>query len=456
MHIEPIRKQREQTMSETTPQMLLAMQLVGGFGGEPGAWRLPGVPIDSYTNMDNHVRLAQAAERGKIQLLFFADTPALETDLTHQPQRHVIDPVVVMTVIARETCRIGLVATASTTFNEPYNVARQYKALDIVSHGRIGWNAVTTSNPEAAANFGAQVPPRPEKYARAHEFIQIVEALWGSWEKDAFVGDVENDVYVDATKVQPINLGGQHVASRGPLPLPPSEQGQPVIFQAGGGQNGIELAGRYADGVYANPYDIASARELRQALRSAAVAAGRDADDIKMFAGFMPTVAASKRAALDRRRKLDESIDVRHRVAYLGVMIGLPLRFEDIDAPVPADQLVKAVANRSDPRSDRALEVVREGWSLRDVIAHGVIDYHPVVASTAEDIADFMQEWFEAGACDGFSLSIDSLHDGIDDFVDQVVPLLQERGLFHLDYEGTTLRENLGAAPRYGRDARVG
>lgn len=360
-----------------------------------------------------------------------------------------------MTVIARETNRIGLVATASTTFNAPYSVARQYKALDIVSHGRIGWNAITTSNPEAAANFGAHIPARPEKYAGAHEFIQVVEALWGSLQKDAFVGDVEGDVYVDASRVEPINLGRRYVPSRGPLPIPPFEQGQPVIFQAGGGRNGLELAGRYADGVYANPFDIASARAQRDALRAAAVAAGRDADDIKMFAGFMPTVAASKRAALDRRRKLDESIDLRQRVAYLGSMIGLPLRSDNIDQPVPADQLARAIANPADPRSERALQVVREGWSLRDVIAHGVIDYHPVVASIAEDIADFMQEWFEAGACDGFSLSIDGLHDGIDDFVDHVVSILQKRGLFHDDYEGTTLRANIHAAPRYGRDARM-
>lgn len=418
-------------MTATSPHMLLAMQLVGGFGGAPGAWRLPGVPLDSYTDMDAHVRHAQSAERGKVQLLFFADTPALETDLDVQPQRHVIDPVVVMTSIARETSRIGLVATASTTFNEPYNVARQYKSLDIISHGRIGWNAVTTSNPEAAANFGSKVPPRPEKYGRAHEFIQIVESLWGSWGKDALIGDVENGRYADAAKVRPINLGGRYVASRGPLPLPPSEQGQPVIFQAGGGQNGLELAARYADGVYANPFDIASAKAQRDELRAAAVAAGRDADDVKLFAGFMPTVGATKRDALDRRRKLDESVDLRQRVGYLGAMIGVPLRYEDIDDPIPAHLLARATASPGDPRSPRALEVAREGWSIRDVIAHGVIDYHPVVASAAEDIADFMQEWFEAGACDGFSLSIDSLHDGVDAFVDQVIPILQDRGLFH-------------------------
>lgn len=439
----------------TTPQMLLAMQLVGGFGGAPGAWRLPGVPLDGWTDMDAHVRHAQSAERGKVQLLFFADTPALETDLDVQPQRHVLDPVVVMTAIARETSRIGLVATASTTFNEPYNIARQYKALDVVSHGRIGWNAVTTSNPEAAANFGSEVPPRADKYARAHEFIQIVEALWGSWEKDALIGDVENGRYADAGKVRPINLGGRYVASRGPLPIPPSEQGQPVIFQAGGGANGLELAGRYADGVYANPFDIASAKAQREELRAAAVAAGRDADDVKLFAGFMPTVGATKRDALDRRRRLDESVDLRQRVGYLGAMIGVPLRYEDIDEPVPAHLLARAVASPGDPRSPRALEVAREGWSLRDVLAHGVIDFHPTVVGPAALYADHIQEWFEAGAVDGFWISPDVYVDGVDAFVDEVVPILQQRGIYPSAYPGATLRENLGVPAQYGRDPRV-
>lgn len=435
--------------------MLLSMQLVGGYGSEPGAWRLPGVDLHSHTDMDAYVRFARSAERGKIQLLFFADTPVLDADLARQPLRYVLDPIVVMTAIARETARIGLVATGSTTFTEPFNLARQYKALDVISHGRVGWNAVTPSSPDAAANFGAAVPPRHQKYERAHEVVHIVESLGGSWQRDAFVGDVDRGVFADPDKVSPVNVRGRYVASRGPLVIPPSEQGQPVIFQAGGGQEGIELAGMYADGVYANPYTIESGRALREALRASAVAAGRDADDVKMFAGFMPTVADSKADALARRRRLDESIDLRHRIQYLGAMLGLRLSYDDIDRPVPGDMLARAVANPADPRSERALEVVREGWSLRDVIANGVIDYHPVVAGTPEDVADHMQEWFDAGACDGFSIAVDGLHDGVDAFVDRVVPILQKRGIFHLDYEGPTLRDNLHAAPRYGRDPRL-
>ncbi|MFC9425721.1 NtaA/DmoA family FMN-dependent monooxygenase [Streptomyces sp. NPDC056987] len=436
-------------------QMLLAMQFTSGYGAEPGAWRLPGANLSSYTDMDQFVRYAQAAERGRIQLLFIADTPVLDVDLEDQAPHFPIDPLRVLTAIARETKRIGLVATSSTTFNEPYTLARQFKALDVISRGRAGWNAVTTSDPAAAANFGSPIPSRAEKYERAHEVVQIVQALWGSWEKDAWLRDVEGKRFADMGKIRPVNLQGRHVAARGPLPIPPSEQGQPVIFQAGGGSYGLELAGRYANGVYANPMTIDNAIAQRDALRDAAKRAGRDPDEVKMFAGFMPTVAPSRQAALQRRRFLDESVDLRQRVRYLGAMIGLPLGYDQIDAPLTARQLADAMPSPHDARSARALEVAREGWSLRDVLAHGVIDYHPVVPGTATDVADHMQEWFQAGACDGFSLAIDGYHDGVDAFVDQVVPILQERGLFHHDYEGPTLRENLGARDQYGLDPHL-
>jgi FMN-dependent oxidoreductase (nitrilotriacetate monooxygenase family) len=438
-----------------SPQMLLALQLNNGYGAQPGAWRLPGVNLSSYTDMDAYVRHAQAAERGKIQLLFMVDTPVLDVDLEHEPPHFAIDPLLVLTAIARETERIGLVATSSTTFNEPYAIARQFKALDVISHGRAGWNAVTTSHPAAAANYGRALPPRTEKYERAHEVVQLVQALWGSWEADAWLRDVGGKRFADMRRIQPVDLQGRHVATRGPLPIPPSAQGQPVIFQAGGGAHGLELAARYASGVYANPYTIADGQAQRAALRAAAERAGRDPDEVKLFAGFMPSVASSRRAALDRRRLLDESVDVGQRARYLGAMLGLRLGPEHLDAPLSAHQLATAVPSPRDPRSARAFEVAKEGWTVRDVLAHGVIDYHPVVPGTAADVADHMQAWFEAGACDGFSLAIDGYHDGIDAFVDQVVPILQARGLFHHDYEGSTLRDHLGAPAQYGLDARL-
>ncbi|WP_234005552.1 NtaA/DmoA family FMN-dependent monooxygenase [Arthrobacter sp. PGP41] len=439
----------------TSRQMLLAMQLGNGYGMQGGAWRAPGVDASNYANFDAQVRYAQAAERGKFAFLFLPDFLVQTGDLDHEAPQQTLDPLMTAAAVARGTSRIGLVATASTTFNEPYNIARQFKALDVMSHGRMGWNAVTTSDPGSAANFGRQIAPRPERYQRAHETIQIVHALWGSWEEDAWLKDTENARFADPAKIQPVDLQGKYVASRGPLPIPPSEQGQPVIFSAGGGQNGLELAGRYASGVIGAVFTIEDARAQREAIRDAARRAGRDPDEVKFFAGVMPAIGATKRAALDRRLALGEQT-FPARVSYLGSMLGLDLKVDQLDQPLNPAQLAAAHASPFDPRSPRALKIAREGWTIRDVLAHGVIDYHPTPVGPASVTADHMQEWFEADAVDGFWLLFDVYEDAIDTFVDEVVPLLQERGLYHLDYEGTTLRENLGAHQQYGLDPRLG
>ncbi|RKD75968.1 FMN-dependent oxidoreductase (nitrilotriacetate monooxygenase family) [Sinobaca qinghaiensis] len=437
-----------------TKQMQLALQMVSGYGAEFSAWRMPGTDPAAYTNTDSYVERAKIAEKGKFQMIFIADTPALTVDLGPQTPMFPMDPMLALMAVARETKHIGLVATHSTTFNYPYNIARQFKALDIISHGRVGWNAVTSSTPAAAANFGMQVASRKERYAKAHESIQIVQALWGSWESDATTLDAEGGQFADMDKIQPINLQGQYYASRGPLPIPPSEQGQPVIFQAGGGAEGLELAGKYASGVYANPYDIKSAVEHREALRQSAARFGRNPDDIKMYAGFMFSIGATEEEGLERRRQLMSfnPEEIPSRVSYLGSMVGLRLSVNsmDIDQPLPADLLDRAYANPQDPRSPRALQLLKKGLSIRDVLAHGVINYHPVVAGTAVQVADFLEEWFLAGASDGFSVVPDIAYDGVADFVEQVVPILQERGLFHKEYEGETLRGNMGVPYQYG------
>ena len=438
----------------TARTMLLAIQLANGYGAQPGAWRMPGVDPSAYTDMDALVRYAQAAERGKIQLVFLADTPALDVDLEHEAPMLTLEPMMTLAAIARGTQRIGLVATGSTTFNEPYNLARQFKALDVMSHGRAGWNAVTTSDSNSAANFGRQIAARPQRYQRAHETIQITQALWGSWQPDAWLKDTSTGRFADPGKIQAINLGGEHVASQGPLPIPPSEQGQPVIFSAGGGANGLEIAGRYASAVIGAVFTIEDARAQREAIRDAARRAGRNPDEVKFFAGVMPAIGPTKRAALDRRVALGEHT-FPARVPNLGSMLGLELEVGQLDRPLTPAQLAAARPNPFDPRSPRALEVAREGWTIRDVLAHGVIDYHPTPVGPASVTADHLQEWFEAGAADGFWVSIDVYEDGIDTFVDEVVPILQERGLYHHDYEGPTLRENLGAHDQYGLDPRL-
>ncbi|MBD3739372.1 MAG: NtaA/DmoA family FMN-dependent monooxygenase [Stenotrophomonas sp.] len=437
-----------------TRQMMIGMVFNGGYGSQSGAWRMPGVDPKNYTSFDSQVRYAQAAERGKFQFLFAPDFPAWQNDLETEAPLNINEPLLTFAAVARETQRIGLVATGSTTFNEPFNLARQFKALDLMSHGRVGWNAVPSSDPGVAALYGRALPPRNEKYERLHEFIQLVQALWGTWGLDAWLHDKESGRFADPTKLRPINLKGRHVAASGLLQLPPSEQGQPVIFQAGGGAQGLEVAGRYASGVIGAVFTIEDARAQRSALRNAAERAGRNPDEIKFFAGLMTTIAHDRRAGLDRRIMLTGQT-FPQRVVYLGQMLGLRLDSDQLDAPLTPEQLAAARPSPGDPRSANALKIAREGWSMRDVLAHGVIDYHPAIVGPAVEAADHMQEWFEAGAADGFWLSPDVFEDGIDAFVDGVVPILQERGLFHRDYEGTTLRDHLGAPTQYGLDPRI-
>lgn len=430
-------------------KMLIGMQIGNGYGAQATSWMADNVDVRNYTNLDAHVRYAQAAERGKFQFLFLPDFLAQSQKTDHDAPLLTMDPAVTMAVMARETTKIGFAATASTTFNEPYNLARTFKTLDVISGGRIGWNAVTTSDPASAANFGAQVADRDTRYERAHEVVQIVQALWGSWQEDAWVADKDRKIFADRSRIRPVNLQGRHVASRGPLEIPPSRQGQPVIFQAGGSPHSLALTGRFANAVIGATFTIEDSRRQRANVRRAAEQAGRNPDEIKFFAGIMPTIAPTKREALDRRGQFVEP-GIRQRVRYLGTMLGLGLTADDLDRPLTEPELAAAQANPADPRSGTALQIAREGWSVRDILYHGIIDYHPSPIGPAEVTADHMQEWFEAGACDGFWLSPDVYEDGIDTFVDQVVPLLQQRGLFHIDYEGDTLRDHLSIDYQYG------
>lgn len=436
-------------------KMLIGLHLGNGYGSQPGAWRFPGVDPESYTSFDARVKQAQAAERGKFQFLFLPDGPgAIMADIETESPGFNLDVMMTLAAVARETERIGLVATGSTTFNEPFNLAKQFKALDVMSHGRAGWNAITSSGEDVAANYGRRIPSSEDRYGRAQEFVQLVQSLWGSWGKNAWVHNQETGQFAKSDQIVPINLQGKYVGSRGPLYIPPSEQGQPIIFHAGGSPNAHELAGRFANVVIGAAFTIEDARTQRNAFRKSAENFGRNPDEIKYIAGLMTTITKDRRTALDRRIQLTEN-QFPQRIGYLQQMLGIPLNPSDLDKPIYKSLLENARASRYDPRSAHALKIAKEGWSLRDILAHGVIDYHPVIVGPGIEAANHMQEWFEAGAADGFWISPDVNSDGIDAFVDEVVPILQERGLFHLDYEGKTLREHIGAPNQYGIDPRV-
>jgi FMN-dependent oxidoreductase (nitrilotriacetate monooxygenase family) len=439
----------------TDKKMILGLALTSGYGALAGAWRAPQVDPGNYAKVESNVRYAQAAERGGFTFLFTPDFPAVRGDVELSGIQNIMEPMMELAAISQATSHIGFVATGSTTFQEPFNTARQFKALDVMSHGRAGWNAVTTSDQMVSANYGRPVLERGERYERAHEVIQIVQALWGSWGKDAWIKDQVTGRYLDSSKLRPVNLQGQHVASRGPLAIPPSEQGQPVIFTSGGpSPHLLELAGRYASGFIAEVWTIEEARAQRQMVRDAAERAGRDPDDIKYFAGIMSTVAPTVRKGLDRRLALAGDV-IDARLPHLGALLGLDIDPDRYDEPLTPEQLAAARPSPMDPRSGIALNVAREGWSPRDVLAHGVIDYHPTVIGPAQVHADHMEAWLEADAADGFWLSPDIYEGGVDAFVDQVVPELRRRGIYPERYVGATLRENLGVPEQYGADPRV-
>ncbi|KAK6027993.1 putative nicotinamide-nucleotide adenylyltransferase [Ostertagia ostertagi] len=233
---------------EVDKKMLIGLHLGNGYGSQAGAWRMRGVDPQSYTSFDARVKQAQAAERGKFQFIFLPDGPgAVITDIATESPAFNLDVMMTLAAVARETEYIGLVATGSTTFNEPFNLARQFKALDVMSHGRAGWNAITSSGEDVAANYGRKIPSSHDRYGRAHEVIQLIQSLWGSWGKNAWVHDQESGKFANKDQILPINLQGKFVGSRGPLYIPPSEQGQPIIFHAGGSPNAHELAGRFAN-----------------------------------------------------------------------------------------------------------------------------------------------------------------------------------------------------------------
>ncbi|ARQ07378.1 Monooxygenase MoxC [Macrococcoides canis] len=438
-------------LNNKNKKIKLAMMLVTGYGGENYSWRLEDSNPKAYTDINEYIKLAKLAEKGKIHTLFIADTPGMvgsgvNGDLARKSPMFVMEPMTILSAVAAHTNRIGLVATYSTTYNLPYNLARQLKSLDHISNGRVGWNAVTTGTPEVAYNFGNDpLPDTTTRYSMADEMVEAVQSLWNSFGEDAYIADKESGDFIDMSKIKPAHFQGEYYQTKGPLPIPPSIQGQPPIFQAGPSYEGIELAGKFASGVYANPFTIEEARSYRDALKQSAMRHRRNPDDIKMFSGFMVTVADTYEEALKRRYQIMDFMsdaEFGRQVYYLSAMIGINLSGMNLDEPLPLTLQDQAYPNPNDPRSGRAVELIKKGLSPREVLANGVINYHPVVVGTAKDVADFMETWFEAGATDGFSIVPES-QSGVKNFVEKVVPELQKRGIFHDDYEGMTLRSHL-------------
>lgn len=428
---------------------ILLLATIMGLGMHLAAWRARDTPAADYVDVGFYQDIARTAERGKLHGVFLADTLTNAEEGTDRPALGAMDPAVVLATMAAVTERVGLVGTASTTFNEPFELARRFATLDHLSRGRAAFNAVTTFVPAVAENFGGKpLPDREQRYDRAREFLEVVIKLWDSWADGALVGDAQAGVFADPDRVRPINHRGEHFEVRGPLTMPRSPQGRPALFQAGSSPAGRDLAGRYADVVFTAQNVLAAGQEFRAQVRERAVAHGRDPDSVKIVPGLLPILGDTEAAAQARKRELDELAGTGPDLNKLARRIGVPVEALELDKPLPVELLVpdEQFSGSVGFRNAAVRLAVDEGLTVRELLVRNG-GGHLQVVGTAEQIADTIEHWHREGAADGFNLMIDIVPSGLHDAVDMLVPELQDRGLLHRDYAHETLRANLGVAP---------
>ncbi len=409
-------------------------------------WRYPGAYPDANFNLQHQIRFIRKLEEGRFDAWFMADHLAVlnmpMAALKRSATVTSFDPLTLLPALAMVTRHIGLIATASTTFEPPYLIARRFASLDHISGGRAGWNLVTTSNPDAALNFGlTEHMEHGERYRRAREFFDVVTGLWDSWAEDAFIRDVENGIYFDPERLHVLDHKGEFLSVRGPLNIARPVQGWPVIVQAGASDAGRQLAAETAEVVFASGGRLAEAQSYYADVKGRAASCGRDPDHIKILPGCLVVVGETDAEAREKRELLDSLVHPDSGIASLSIALGHDASNFDLDAPLP--DIPESNASKSGRQRviDRAR---RENLTVRQLARIAGSYGGLAMVGTAQSIADQMEEWFFGGACDGFNIMFPTVPAGLDEFVDRVVPELQRRGLFRREYEGATLRENLG------------
>lgn len=408
------------------------------------AWRQPESDPGAFFDVGHYVRVAQIAERGKLDAIFLADTPAVTDRIDYRPFMS-MEPTIVLATVAAATTHVGLIATASTTYNEPYNIARRFATLDHASGGRSGWNVVTTAEAAPSRNFGLPgVLEHKTRYDRAKEFAEVVHALWDSWEDDAFIGDKTTARFVDTSKVHPIRHRGTYYSVEGPLNVPRSPQGRPITVQAGGSSDGRDLAAATADAVFTLAQSVEEGVAYARDLRQRAAAHGRPGHSIVILPGLATVIGSTDAEAKRRQDELWELVPIEYSLARLAGTLQIAPELLELDKPLPDPLPLPPNANHT--MFQGTVNIARRGnLTVRQLLrALGGGVGHRIIVGTPESIADDIETWFTAGAADGFNLMPDVLPTGLEVFVDEVVPILQKRGLFRRDYMGRTLREHFG------------
>ncbi|MGF1424953.1 LLM class flavin-dependent oxidoreductase [Kitasatospora sp. LaBMicrA B282] len=430
----------------TTDRRLHFNLFIHDIGHHEAAWRLPESDPLAYLDIEHYRRLARRAEEAKFDSVFLADSPSLWGDPGRRPSGQ-LEPTVLLTALAAATERIGLIATASTSYNEPYNLARRFASLDHVSGGRAGWNIVTTAGDAAARNFGLDgQPAHAERYARAAEFLEVSTRLWDSWQDDAVVADKGRGVHAEADRVHPIDHVGRHFRVAGPLNLPRSPQGHPLLVQAGSSEDGKEFAARYAEAVFTAQPTLAEGQAFYADVKRRAAALGRDPEQLKVLPGIVPVIGDTEGEARELEAELDRLIQPEHARRQLATLLGVEPERLPLDRPLPADLPSEDRIESAKSRYTLIVELGRrENLTVRQLIGRlGGGRGHRTFAGTAVQVADTIEHWFRHGAADGFNVMPAVLPSGLTAFADRVVPILQERGLFRTEYTGRTLREHYG------------
>jgi len=430
-------------------EQLVLATLIGGVGNHAGAWRRPNSRVEEKYDLRLFADLVGRAEAAKLHAVFLADGLRLETDTLRSQPFAGLEPITLLSALAAVTSRIGLIGSVSTTFSEPYTVARQLASLDHISNGRAGWNLVTSAWGEE--NYGRTLPPHDERYERGAEFAEVLFALFDSWDADAITVDRAGGVYADPAKVRAIDHVGKHFDVRGPLNVARPPQGRPIVAQAGSSEVGQDVAARFADVVFTTGRTtVEDGRRFYRSLKERVAGTGRDPGSVKILPGVSPIIGRTETEAKAVQRELNGFIDlVSGRAKLSRQLAGVDLDDLELDEPVPLERLPQesqVQGLRSRFGVYRAL--VEEGWTLRRLIEWEVASAgHHVPVGSSEQIAELLLHRFEAGAADGFVLLPSYVPEGFTLLTDEVVPILQERGAFRTEYAHDTLRANLGLGP---------
>jgi FMN-dependent oxidoreductase (nitrilotriacetate monooxygenase family) len=418
--------------------------IIHGVGGNIAGWRHPDIQADASVSLEFYTNQAQKAEEGKFDLVFIADGLHInEKSIPHFLNR--FEPLTILSALAAVTSKIGLVGTLSTSYSEPFNVARQFASLDHISNGRAGWNVVTSPLEKTALNFSKTIEEHPDhakRYRIAAEYLQVAKGLWDSWEDDAFVRNKDTGVFFDSDKLHKLNHIGEFFSVQGPLNIGRSKQGRPLIFQAGSSEAGKDLAAREADAIFTAHPTLSAAREFYQDVKNRAEALGRNPDELAILPGIAPIIGTTEEEAERKYQEIANLVSIDKALDYLGRY------FEHHDfSQYPLDALFPELGdlgkNSFQSHTDRIKQQAKaHNLTLRQVALQETTP-KPTFIGTPEKVADLIQEWFEGNGADGFIIG-SAVPNGLNDFVDFVVPILQKRGLFRTEYEAETLRGNLG------------